>query len=62
MTKYSDWKQLNPFDQLQVLLMAIEGNLSNIKDCIYVEKSILDAQKFLNQIKQLEPFLKKGSW
>jgi len=62
MTKHPNWKQLNPFDQLTCLRMAIEFNIDDLEHKDFVDRSILQAKEFLNQIKQLEPFLKKGSW
>lgn len=60
MKKLPTWKQNNPFDQLVVLRGALEGHLSNFQDgTIGKEKFCQYSDDLIEQIKQLEPFLKE---
>lgn len=63
-TKNSEWHQDTPADQLTVLRWSLQGHLENWSE------GIIDSEKFrkhavthLEQIQQLEPFLKgETSW
>lgn len=53
------WKQNNPADQVVVILMAIEGHISNVKDGITgIQKFVDYTEKLTSQLKEIEPYLR----
>lgn len=58
-----EWKQSTPVKQLMVILMRMEGNLSNQEEgIIEVEKYNQRTQRDIEELRRLEPYLEKGSW
>ena len=52
------WKQLTPEDQLNALLSALEGNLSNLKNgVINVETYVKYQKKLIKQLEELDFYL-----
>lgn len=58
-----NWKQLNPLDQMTAILFSLEGYLSISEINIITPEFALKRDKELyQQLKELMPFLRKGSW
>jgi len=52
------WKQATPQDQLTVILMSLEGNLSNFEEGVIDKNKFVErAKEHISQIKELQPFL-----
>ena len=56
------WHQETPVDQYVVITGALEGCISNISEGIAVAKSIAQAKDLAQQLKDLEYFIRRGSW
>jgi hypothetical protein len=60
------WRQPNPFDQLTVIRMAIEGHVDNLKernpDGRVARKAYAALDWLFQQLHDLEPYLRKGAW
>ena len=57
------WKQADPFSQLTVLLMSIDGHFSNYQCSVITrEKFVARYKDHVADLVALTPFLEKGSW
>jgi hypothetical protein len=56
------WKQANPFDQFMCILMSVDGNVQNIKDCIGGDLPVGRLERHVEELRALEPYLRRGSW
>lgn len=56
--KLSHWKQATPLDQMQVILMSIEGHLDNYANGVGTNQ-LQKAQVFLNELDVLVNHMKE---
>ena len=56
------WKQADPFDQYMSILMSIDGNVQNAKEGIGGDGPISRLEQHVEEIRALEPYLRRGSW
>jgi hypothetical protein len=56
------WKQSNPFDQFMCILMSVDGNVQNVKDGIGGDSPISRLEQHVEEMRALEPYLRRGSW
>ena len=56
------WKQSNPFDQFMCILMSVDGNVQNIKEGIGGDLPVGRLEQHVEELRALEPYLRRGSW
>lgn len=62
LNRLDTWRQDTPKMQLDALLGALKGELSNIDDDINPEQSLRRAEKWISQIQQLGKNYLSESW
>jgi hypothetical protein len=56
------WKQASPIDQYLAILMAVDGSTQNIKAGIGGDKPLTSLEQYVEEMRALEPYLRRGSW
>lgn len=62
MAKRDTWRQATPLDQYLALLMAVDGSLDCVKNGLNAKKHLILLESFVVEMRELYPFLCKGSW
>jgi hypothetical protein len=57
--KLPHWKQATPIDQMQVILMSVEGHVDNYANGVG-ENQLQKAQAHLNELSELVKFMKEN--